>query len=163
MLQIINGSQQPIEVFWLRTENERISNGKVAPGEYTLITTTLGHRFVVVGMKDKSEVKVTSEVPVQALRFDPPDPNGIPRFYTQRVSAGGFPIVASKNVNPYALKEAAYLVDLMLAKRPDVRKAMIKSGARLCILAWNEFTTDQPEWVWLAKRPVRGFPGISGT
>ena len=37
---------------------------------------------------------------------------------------------------------------------------MVKSGARLCILAWSEFTTDQPEWEWLAKRPVRGFPDV---
>ncbi|MDF1813427.1 MAG: hypothetical protein P1V20_14615 [Verrucomicrobiales bacterium] len=92
--------------------------------------------------------------PVQAFRYDPPDKLGIPSFYTQRISAGGFPVVASAKVNPYALKEAAYLVEQMLVNRPDVRQAMINSGARLCILAWNEFTTDQPEWKWLAKQPV---------
>jgi hypothetical protein len=59
----------------------------------------------------------------------------VPSFYTQRVEASGFPIVASGKVNPYALKEAAYLLDLMLAKRPDVRAAMIQSGARLCVMA----------------------------
>jgi hypothetical protein len=105
---------------------------------------------------------VTSELPVQAFRFDPPDKDGVPRFYTQRLSADGLPIVASAKVNPYALKEAAYLVDLMLAKRPDVRTAMIQSGARLCILAHNEFTTDQPEFARLGERPVAQFPGISG-
>ena len=160
-LQILNGSLQALEVFWIKSEDERISNGTVAPGENTIITTTLGHRFVVVGREDGSEFFVTSEVPVQAFRFDPPDENGIPAFYTQRVSAGGFPIVASEKVNPYALKEAAYLVDMMLAKRPDVREAMVKSGARLCILAWNEFTTDQPEWKWLEKRGLSGYPGVS--
>ena len=45
-------------------------------------------------------------VPVQAVRFDPKGQDGIPAFYAQRVSASGFPIVASANVNPYALKEA---------------------------------------------------------
>jgi hypothetical protein len=160
-LQIINGSAQTVDVFWLKSDTERVSNGSVLPGKNTTITTTLGHRFAVVGRDDKSERIVTSEVPVQAMRFDPPDPEGIPAFYTQRIKAGGFPIVASAKVSPYALKEAAYLVDLMLAKRPDVRAAMIKSGARLSILAWNEFTTDQPEWQWLAKEPVQGFTGIS--
>jgi dipeptidyl-peptidase 4 len=160
-LQFINGSTQTVDVFWLKSDTERVANGSVAPGENTVITTTLGHRFAVVGREDKAERIVTSEVPVQAMRFDPPDAEGIPAFYTQRVKAGGFPIVASAQVNPYALKEAAYLVDLMLARRPDVRAAMVKSGARLCILAWNEFTTDQPEWRWLAKDPVPGFPGIS--
>lgn len=160
-LQIINGSTQAVEVFWLKSDTERVSNGTVQPGENTIITTTLGHRFAVVGRDDKAERVVTSEVPVQAMRFDPPDPDGIPAFYTQRVRAGGFPIVASAKVNPYALKEAAYLVDLMLAKRADVRAAMVKSGARLCILAWNEFTTDHPEWQWLARVPVGDFPGIA--
>lgn len=160
-LQFINGGAQTVDVFWLKSDTERMSNGSVAPGENTIITTTLGHRFAVVGRDDKAERIVTSEVPVQAMRFDPPDAEGIPAFYTQRVKAGGFPIIASAQVNPYALKEAAYLVDLMLARRPDVRAAMVKSGARLCILAWNEFTCDQPEWRWLAKDPIPGFPGIS--
>ena len=160
-LQFINGSKQSMEVFWIKSADERVSNAVVAPGENTIIHTTLGHRFAVVGRKDKTELTVTSEVPVQAFRFDPPDQNGIPAFYTQRMSAKGFPIVASSKVNPYALKEAVYLANMMLAKRPDVREAMIKSGARLSILAWNEFTIDQPEWKWLAKHPVPGFPGIS--
>jgi hypothetical protein len=32
VLQVINGSGQPIEVYWLKSDNERIPNGKVAPG-----------------------------------------------------------------------------------------------------------------------------------
>jgi uncharacterized protein (DUF885 family) len=159
-LQILNGTDAPIDIFWLKSDTERVPNGTVAPGESNVVTTTLGHRFAIVGRGEKSERIVTSAVPVQAMRFDPPDPEGIPAFYTQRVKAGGFPIVASAQVNPYALEEAAYLVDQMLARRPDVRAAMIQSGARLSILAWNEFTTDQPEWRWLAKEPVEGFPDI---
>jgi len=159
-LQFINGSAQTMDVFWLKSDTERVSNGSVAPGENTVITTTFGHRFAVVGRDHKAERVVTSEVPVQAMRFDPPDADGIPAFYTQRVKAGGLPIVASAKVNSYALKEAAYLVDLMLAKRPDVREAMIKSGSRLSILAWNEFTTDQPEWASLANAPDAEAPGV---
>jgi len=160
-LRVLNASSQPVEIFWLKSDSERVPNGVVAPGKDTIITTTLGHRFAVVGQRDKTERFVTSQVLVQGFRFDPPDKDGIPAFYTQRASAGGFPIVASEKVNPYALKEAVYLANMMLAKRPDVREAMIKSGARLSILAWNEFTCDQPEWAWMAKRPVPGFPGIS--
>ena len=160
-LRILNGSDQTIEIHWLKSEDERVPNGVVEPGKDTIITTTLGHRFAIVGRKDKTERTVTSRALVQAYRFDPPDKDGIPAFYTQRVSAGGFPIVASAKVNPYAPKEAVYLANMMLAKRPDVREAMIRSGARLSILAWNEFTCDQPEWAWMAKRPVPGFPGIS--
>ncbi len=161
-LQIINGSRQTIDVFWIKDDGERVGNGTVAPGRDTFITTTLGHRFAIRGRETPSEFIVTSEVPVQAFRFDPPDKDGVPAYYAQRVRAGGFPIVASARVNPYALKEAAYLVDLMLAKRPDVREAMIRSGARLCILAHDEFTTDQPEFARLGDRPPAPFQGISG-
>jgi hypothetical protein len=157
-LQIINGDSQPADVYWLKTDADRVSNGSVEPGKSTFITTTLGHRFVIVGRGNRAERIVTCEVPVQAVRFDSRTEDGIPAFYTQRTTASGLPIVASERVNPYALKEAAWLADLMLAKRPDVRDAMIKSGSRLCILAHDEFTTDQPEFAWLAesKRRDRG-------
>lgn len=161
-LQIINGSRQPIDVFWLKNDAERVSNGSVLPGQDTSITTTIGHRFVMVGREDKSEATVTCAVPVQTFRFDPQAKDGVPAFYTQSISAHGYPIVASAKASPYALKEAAYLVDLMLAQRPDVREAMIKSGSRMCILAYNEFTTDQPEVARLADERARGFSGISG-
>ncbi len=70
----------------------------------------------------------------------------LPDFYQKYVNASGYPIVSSGNVNDYALKEAAYLVDLMLAKRPDVKKAMVESGSRLIVIGYNEFTTDIPEY-----------------
>ncbi len=149
-LQIINGTSEPADIFWLKSETERVANGSVAPGKDTIITTTIGHRFAVVGRESKTEALVTSEVPVQGFRF-----GGVPAIYTQSVSAGGFPIVASAKVNPYALKEAAFLADLMLAQRPDVRAAMIKSGARMCIMAHNEYTTDLPEWAHLTPKDYR--------
>ena len=154
-LQILNGSSQSIDVFWLKSDIERVSNGSVGPGKHTVITTTLGHRFEIVGRDDLASTTVTSEVPVQGFRFDPQGRNGVAAFYTQAVSANGFPIVASAKVNPYALKEAAFLVNMMLAKRPDVRAAMIKSGARMCVMAHNEYTTDLPEWSHLTPKDYR--------
>ncbi|MES2475032.1 MAG: hypothetical protein V4640_04580 [Verrucomicrobiota bacterium] len=143
-LQIINGSQETVRIEWLREGTARVSNGSLAPGEEKVIATALGHRFAVVGKE--GERIVTSEVPVQGFRYETSAADGVPAFYSQRASAGGFPVVASATVNPYALKEAVYLIDMMFAKRPDLRKAMIQSGARMCILAWNEFTTDLPEF-----------------
>lgn len=92
----------------------------------------------------------------------PPAELKIPGFYKKYISASGYPIVASEKVNDYALKEAAWLVDLMLAKRPEVREAMIKSGSRMCILAWNEFTTDQPEFAHLGDVPMPDYQGLAG-
>ncbi len=161
-LQFFNGSTQLADIFWLKTEADRVPNGTIAPGGNSIITTTLGHRFVVVGREDKAETFITSGQPVQALRFEPGRKDGVPAFYTQAASAHGFPIVASAEVNPFAVAEAVHLVDLMLAQRPDARAAMIASGARLCIMAHNEFTTDLPEFAWLGRQRVPGFPGISG-
>lgn len=82
-----------------------------------------------------------AEYPVSA----PPEEMKLDPFYKKYVSASGYPIVSSEQVDDYALKEAAYLVDMLLAKRSDVRAAMIKSGSRLIIMAHNEYTTTLPE------------------
>lgn len=89
-----------------------------------------------------SDYVVTSPPP--DLKLDP--------FYKKYISAHGLPIVASGAVNDYALKEAAYLANLLLANRPDVREAMIKSGSRLCILGYREYTTDLPDFAWLRPK-----------
>jgi len=43
-------------------------------------------------------------------------------------------------------------VSLMLARRPDIRQAMIQSGSRLCIIGYQEFTTELPGWEWLKPK-----------
>jgi len=161
MLRIMNGSGQQVEVFWLKADTERVPNGSIAPGEETTLTTTIGHRFVLVGAEGKEEL-VTSRVRFQGYRFDPGANDGIPAFYTQIERLCGFPIVASEKVSPYALREAAFIGDKMLAKRPDVLEAMILSGARLCIMAHDEFTTDLPEFKRMVDDPQPGFEAFSG-
>jgi hypothetical protein len=159
-LQLINGSEHSAAVFWLKNDTERVASGTIDPGGETTITTTIGHRFLISSPASGREVQVESRQLIQAVRFDFEDSAGIPAWYRQRADADGYPIVASGEVNPYALREAASLINLMLANRPDVRRAMIESGSRLCIIGWNEFTTDQPEFVRLARQPLRDFPGL---
>jgi hypothetical protein len=161
-LQILNGSPQTVDLFWLKSDTERVPNGSVAPGKDTIFTTSPGHRFQLVGREDQAEATVTARVPHQAFRFDPAGKDGIPAFYTQIERLRGFPIVASAKVNPYALKEAAYIGNLMLANRPDVLEAMVLSGARLCIMAHDEYTTDLPEFERMAGEPMPGFEIFSG-
>ena len=91
---------------------------------------------LLLGSAAAEDFKVTAPPP--ELKLNP--------FYTKYVSANGYPIVSSSHVNDYALREAAWLVNLMLAKRPDVRKAMTDSGSRLVVMAHSEFTTDVPEY-----------------
>ena len=85
-LQIINGTNQPVDIFWLKSESERIPNGSVKAGEQTTIMTTTGHQFELVGRENKAMVKTTSQVTYQGVRFDPPNPDGVPSFYTQSIS-----------------------------------------------------------------------------
>jgi hypothetical protein len=157
-LQIINAAPHAVEVFWLKPDDGRVSNGKIEPGKDSIIGTTLGHHFVIVD--GTQETEVVSKVPVQGFRYDPAVKDGVPACYTQRTSADGFPIVATARVNPYALKEVAHLLSLMLAHRPDVRQAMIDSGSRMIILAHDEFTTDLPEFARLTDEPVKGYESL---
>lgn len=182
-LQFFNDSREEIEVFWIAPDGARVSNGRVADGQSRTIDTSIGHQFVIADGTGKDVAKVESRVPVQACRYQGPCevdfvegilqqrwPSGrvleitpemnLPAHYAKVIFSDGYPIVASSQVNDYALLEAAFLVGKMLAQRPDVRNAMIQSGSRLCIMGCGEFTTDLPEFRWLAKSsPV---PGVDG-
>ena len=59
---------------------------------------------------------------VSAFELDP--------FYQQWIDVAGFPVVASEKVNPYALKEAAWLIWQMIGHRPDVLQALVQNRAR---------------------------------
>ena len=74
-------------------------------------------------------------------------------FYHKAIVADGFPILSSRKVSDHALLEAAYLIDRMLRKRPDVRRALTRNGTRLVIMAPDELTTRVPEHSDL--RPAR--------
>ena len=101
------------------------------------VVVIAGVLLTAPGPGARAEDFKVSEPPAK-LKLDP--------FYKKYVSASGYPIVSSERVSDYALKEAAYLVNLMLSRRPDVRKAMIESGSRLIVIGHNEFTTDMPEY-----------------
>lgn len=82
----------------------------------------------------------------------PPKTLKLPAAYTKYVSANGYPVVAFERVNDYALKEAAWLIDMMLAHRPDIRQAMIQSGSRFIVIPVDSFTTDIPEYAHLKPK-----------
>jgi hypothetical protein len=94
------------------------------------------------GVAQRSEYQVTK--PPAVMKLAP--------FYAKYVDAHGYPIVSSSQVNDYALKEAAYLVDMLLANRPDLRQAMVASGSRLIVMAHDEMTTDIPEHSHLSPK-----------
>jgi arylsulfatase A-like enzyme len=97
-------------------------------------------------------VNAESSAPTDYEVTAPPAELKLLPFYKKYVDASGYPVISSEQVNDYALKEAAYLIDMMLAERPDLRRTMVASGSRMIVIAHNEFTTDIPEYKQL--RPV---------
>ena len=82
-------------------------------------------------------------------------------FYTQWIDVEGLPVVASAKVNPYAVKEAAYLIRQVIGHRPVVLQALAQNNVRFAVMAYNELTTEipehsdlQPDYYW--DRRARG-------
>lgn len=95
---------------------------------------------LLIGFATADEpLKVISppESEIERLSLDP--------FYKKYCSASGVPVVSSENVDDYALLEAAYLINQMLADRKDIVAALIEGKTRFVIMAHDEFTVDVPE------------------
>ena len=88
-------------------------------------------------------------------------------FYEQWINVGGLPVIASAKVNPYALKEAAWLIEKMIGHRPDVLRTMVRNKARFSVIAHTEIITEIPEYR-IDPRPdflvfrERGWGGTEG-
>ena len=67
-------------------------------------------------------------------------------FYEQWINVAGLPVLASAQVNPYAVKEAAWLIEQMIGHRPDVLRTMAGNKARFSVIAQTEIITEIPEY-----------------
>ncbi len=81
----------------------------------------------------------------QAAIAPPPSSLRLDSFYTKYLDAQGIPITTSPRVPDAALLAARDIVETMLSKRPDIRRELIRMGARVGVMATNEYTTDLPE------------------
>src|SRR4051812_4280199 len=75
--------------------------------------------------------------PPVAVRADP--------FYTKYTGATGVPVLSSQKVPDLALIVARDIVNHMLAKRADIREAMIAQFFKVEVMAQSEGTMDLPE------------------
>lgn len=87
--------------------------------------------------KESLEVQPVSEALRKEFKLDP--------FYQQVILLEGFPILASKKVSPYAIKEAAWIVRSMIGKRLDILRVLAKSKCRITVMGIGEVTLDVPE------------------
>jgi hypothetical protein len=84
--------------------------------------------------------------PPPELRVDP--------FYKKHTDAHGIPVLSSEKVPDTALLAAREIVIHMLARRPDVREALVARKLRVVVMAQSESTTDLPEQRdWKKPRP----------
>lgn len=111
---------------------------------------------------DESTGLTAERPPLQVTA--PPAGMDLDPLYTKYISAGGYPIVGSPDVDDFAMKEAAWLVNMMLAQRPDIKRAMIDGGSRMVVMDYQQMTTDVPEHAHLRPkdywdRRARGLGG----
>ena len=67
------------------------------------------------------------------------------QFYQKYTQAREMPILGSTNVSDCAIREAAWIIQHVLAGREDILQVMASNRVRITVMAWNEFTTDVPE------------------
>ena len=121
------------------------------------------------------------EVPFTNIPFDinnipepvPPPPAvrdffQLDPYYQQWINVSGFPVLASVEVSPYTLKEAAWTIGHMVGHRPDILKAMAQIKARFSIVPHNKHLHEIPEvdfgrLNWFSEVRGRGAGGLTTT
>src|SRR6266436_5000332 len=71
--------------------------------------------------------------------ISPPSPElqsplHLPPFYKKSLDDHGLWIVSSEKPSDFALSEAAWIVDHVLANRDDLRAALVKSNVRIVVM-----------------------------
>ena len=146
--------------FW-EIDTEEYIGSIDAAGRIMSITYSPDGRLIAGGSSDKLAYLWGSTPPEVPFATTPFDINNIPEpvpppkevrdffdldpFYQQWISVAGFPILASTEVSPYALKEAAYVIWQMIGPRRDILKAMASNKIRLPVIAYNEIVCQIPE------------------
>lgn len=90
----------------------------------------------------------------------PPATLGLDPFYVKYADADGIPVVSSAKVPDSALLVARDIVLAETAERPDIRRELVRSGARVGVMAIDEGTMDLPEqrdW----KKPAADDPRLT--
>ena len=139
--------------------------GNITSQMYPIDSATI-LRTDTVSIPNKNQtINIPEPVPLpfnvrQAFELDP--------LYQQWIDVEGLPIVASEEVNPYALKEAAWLIWQMIGHRPDVLQALVQNRIHFTTVTHNELPALMPKYSdnspnFLSYK-IRGFEdsGLSG-
>ena len=110
-------------------------DGAIGIGDFLIFVNNFGKEV------KPTQTGLNVAIPPLAVR----EAFGLSPFYQQWIDVEGLPVVASSKVNPYALKEAAWLIRQMIGHRPDILKVMVQNKVRFSVMAYNEMTTQIPE------------------
>ena len=76
-------------------------------------------------------------------------------FYQQWINVGGLPVLASAEVHPYVVKEAAWIIWQMIGHRRDILKVLARNRKRFTVLALDESFSDTPEYDLYFNYPTK--------
>lgn len=105
--------------------------------------------FPIQHTETKQTVNIPEPVPPPA---NVRDAFNLSPFYQQWISVDGLHVIASAKVNPYALKEAAWLIRQMIKHRTDIMQVLVQNGMRFVVIAHNEKITQIPEYYYLRPK-----------
>jgi hypothetical protein len=125
-----------------------------------VITVVAGNQEKAPATTEKPSEKPLIEDYIRANISAPPQALGVDAFYKKYTDAIGIAILSSEKVPDAALLVARDIVIHMLAKRPDLRAAMVNRKMRVGIMAQSESTTDIPEHRNM-KKPTREDPRLT--
>ena len=151
---VLDDNGEEISYTWL--QRECLENGKESTGEraedvrYKLID----NGFQAIFTSTRNGVKFTTTLTyisenVTENKFSIPDTVReefeLDAYYKQWVDAGGIPVVSRENVNPYALEEAAWLIQQVIGHRPEVLEEMAEKKVRFAVIPYNSTLAQIPE------------------
>ena len=110
----------------------------------TLILWSLSLSILLSAQAQRNNIREPVPPPANVRRaFD------LDSFYQQWIDVRGFPVLASVQVSPYAVKEAAYLIHRMIGHRRDILQTFARNKERFSIVGYDQGITQIPEYSYL--------------
>ena len=87
----------------------------------------------------------TTSSPIEPLPAEFRAEHELEDFYQKRILVGELPVLGSARVSDEALREAAWILEHVLAGREDLASALARDGVHVAVMAYDEYTSDVPE------------------
>ena len=126
-----------IRIWRINTSFEENSNG----GIQILHIDTYFQQLPIANPANGNDIPDPIPLPAVVREFFKLDP-----YYEQWINVRGLPVIASARVNPYALKETAWLIEKTIGHRSDLLRTMVSNKARFAVIPYTDVITEIPEY-----------------